>query len=166
MCNSQFFFCLLFVSTILTGQELIEKPPLTPAGISNWEYDGFSYADFGTGEQHSYFSLMYKMSPSLYSELQGFYDTYRASDVFDVSLRVRWYPTEKVYLFSGLGVQTQRAKVGKGLPIIPVRMLNGVGYEPNKNISIEAVHDLNFNQNSSGLNASSNLFTLKGKYRF
>lgn len=166
MYNSRLVIFLLFLTSIVTAQEPIERPPLNPTGVSNWEYDGFSYPDFGTGEQHSYFSLMYKMNPNLYTELQGFYDTYRTSNIFDISLRVRWYPAKKVYLFSGIGVQIQQSKVGEDIPVMPLRMINGVGYEPNKNISIEAVHDLNFSKNNSGLNASSNPFTLKGKYRF
>lgn len=166
MYNSQFFFFLLFVSLVLTGQEPVGEPPLNLTGPSNWKYDAFSYADFGTGEEHSYFSELYQLNPKLRAELRGFYDSYRTSDVLDVSHRVRWYPTKKLYLFSGVGVQFQRNKGGLNLPIMPVRMLNGVGYDPNENISFEAVHDFNFNKNMGGLNASPNLFTLKGKYRF
>ncbi len=148
------------------GQVPVEEPPLDSTTKSRWEYDGFSYADFGTGEEHSYFSLMYKMNPSLYSELQGFYDSYLTADIVDFSYRIRWYPTKKLYLFSGIGVQIQRLKVGSGLPVVPVRMINGVGYEATNSISVEAVHNLNFNKNAAGQNASSSLFTLKGKYRF
>lgn len=150
----------------MNGQEPIEKPPLNLAEPSNWEYDAVFYADFDTGEEHSYFSVLYKLKPELYAELRGFYDSYRTSDVFDVSYRVKWYPTKQIYLFSGAGVQLQRTKGGLNLPTMPVRMLNGMGYEPKKNISIEAVHDLNFNKNGAGLNATPSLFSLRGKYRF
>lgn len=165
MCKSQLFFCLLFVCLIIRGQEPMEKPQ-DPANASNWEYDGFSYADFGTGEQHSYFSLMYKMNPNLYSELQGSFDTYLTADIVEFSYRLRWYPVKKIYLFSGVAIQGQRPKIGPGLPVVPVRIFNGVGYKPLENITIEAVHDLNFNENKVGKNAGSSLFTLKGKYRF
>ena len=47
-----------------------------------------------------------------------------------------------------------------------VRNFNGVGFEANKNITIKAVHDLNFNKNAARLNATPQLFALKGKYRF
>lgn len=160
--NYSLVFFLVFVSLIMTGQEPIERPPLNPSGISKWSSDGFSYTDFGTQEQHSYFSILYEINPKLYAEVQGFYDTYRIADIFDVSARMKWYPSEKVYLFSGLGVQLVRSKgFGDGVPTMPVRMLNGVGYETNKNITIEAVHDLNFSNNGAP-----SLFTLKGKYRF
>jgi len=160
------FLFLLFVSHVLMGQLPAEKPPLNSGLGSDWEYDGFSYTDFGTGEEHSYFSVLYKLNPKLHAELRGFYDSYRTSDIFDVSVRMRWYPTKKVYLFSGVGMQRQRGKGGIELPIMEVRMLNGVGYEPNKKITIEAVHDLNFNTNNAGSNATPSLLTLKGKYRF
>ena len=166
MYRSKLYFFLLVASFVMHGQEPIEEPPLDPTGLSKWEYDAFSYADFGTGEEHSYFTVLYKLNPKLQSELRGFYDSYRTSDVFDVSLRAKWYPTKKLYLFSGLGAQLQRNKGGLDLPIMPVRLFNGVGYEPKKNITIEAVHDLNFNKNGTGLNATPNLFSLRGKYRF
>ncbi|TMM55922.1 hypothetical protein FEE95_14835 [Maribacter algarum] len=161
-----FFFCTMLMSWVAMGQSPVEEPPLDSATKSRWEYDAFSYADFGTDEEHSYFSLMYRMNPNLYSELQGFYDSYLSADIVDFSYRVRWYPTKKVYFFSGVGVQIQRPKVGPGLPVVPVRVMNGVGYEPTNSFSIEAVHCLNFNKNAAGQNASSSLFTLKGKYRF
>lgn len=140
----------------MIGQEPIEKPEL--------EYDGFSYVDFGSGEEHSYFSVVYKLSPKLHTQLRGFYDTYRAYNVFDVSYRVKWNSTKKLYLFSGVGVQTQQTKGIIDLPIMPLRMLNGMGYDPKKNISIEAAHDLNFSKNSGGFAPS--LFSVSGKYRF
>jgi len=166
MYSSTLFSFLLLISFVVRGQEPIEKPPLDPTGSYKWEYDAFSYADFGTGEEHSYFSVLYKLNPELHAELRGFYDSYRTSDIFDVSFRAKWYPTKKVYLFTGVGAQLQRNKGGLNLPIMPVRLFNGVGYEPKKNITIEAVHDLNFNKNSAGLNATPNLFSLRGKYRF
>ncbi len=166
MYNSPFLVFLLFVCSMAFGQVHEEKPPLSSPEDSKWEYDGFSYANFGTGEEHSYFSVIYEMNPKLKAELQAYYDSYGTSDILDLSYRVRWYPTKKVCFFSGIGAQMQRTKGGLGIPIMPLRMLNGVGYEPKKNISIEAVHDLNFNASSTGLNATPVLFTLKGKYRF
>ncbi len=65
-----------------------------------------------------------------------------------------------------LSLKQERGKGLGALPIITVRTFNGVGFEGNKNINIEAVHDLNFNENAVGLNATPQLFTLKGKYRF
>lgn len=150
-----FSFIFLFLGFILTAQEPVEE-------ASKWKYDGFSYADFGTGEEHSNFSLLYKVNPKLQVELQGFYDTYRVSDVFDVSFRVKWYPVKKIYLFSGLGTQVQGLKLGASLPRMSAYMMNGVGYEPTNNISIQAVNDINLNKNSG----SSGFLKLKGKYRF
>lgn len=147
-----FFF---FTSLVATSQTFVEET------APKWSYDAFSYTDFGTQEQHSYFSILYELNPKLHAELQGFYDTYRTADVFDLSVRMKWYPAKKVYLFSGLGMQMQRDKGFGGLPIMPLRMLNGVGYKPNSNMIIEAGHDLNFSQN-----ATPSLITLKGKYRF
>ncbi len=105
--------------------------------------------------------MLYELDPKFQVELQGFYDTYRTADIFDLSARMKWHPIEKVFLFSGLGLQIQRGKGFVELPTMPVRMLNGVGYKPNSNMTIEAVHDLNFSQNGTP-----NLFTIKGKYRF
>lgn len=150
---------LLFLPFVILAQEPIEK-------CSQWQYDGFSYADFGTGEEHSYFSISRQLSSQFYVELRGFYDKYRVSNIFDLSSRVKWHPTKKLYFFSGIGIQKEQKIGGQGLQIMPVRMLNGVGYELKKNINFEAVHDLNFNANSAGLNATPSLFTLRGKYRF
>lgn len=65
-----------------------------------------------------------------------------------------------------MGIQKEQKIGGQGLRTMPTRMLNGLGYELKKNISFEAVHDLNFNTNNAGLNATPSLFTLRGKYRF
>jgi len=162
MYNSRFVLFLIFIG----GQELVNEPLSNLERISKWSYDDFSYADFGTQEQHSYFSVLYELNPKLHAELQGFYDTHRTADVFDLSTRIKWYPTKKVYLFTGIGFQMVRQKGFGSIPTMPVRTFNGVGYEPNKNISIEAVHNLNFNKNRSGLNATPSLLTFKGKYRF
>ncbi len=69
-------------------------------------------------------------------------------------------------MFFELSLKQERRKGLGVLPIMPVRTFNGVGFEANKNITIEAVHDLNFNKNAARLNATPQLFTLKGKYRF
>ena len=159
MIRTQITFLVLLATFVISGQESVEN-------IASWKYDGFSYADFGTGEAHSYFSMTYKINPQLYAELRGFYDTYRTSNVFDLSYRMKWYAGKKMYLFSGIGVQKEQRIGGQGISIMPTRMLNGFGYEPNKNMRIEAVHDLNFNTKSGGLNATPSLFTLSGKYRF
>jgi len=160
--NCLYFLLLYFLScSFAKGQTAPEPPPPVKQIQQRWAYDSFSYADFGTGEQHSYFSIVYKLNPTLHAELRGFYDTYRAADIMDFSLRVKWYPSKKFYLFSGLGIEAQRAKVGR-LPNMPIRMLNGVGYDVHKNINIEAVHDLNLNAKSG----MPNFATLKGKYRF
>ncbi len=166
MFNLRFVLFLFFIHMVLIGQELIEKPPVDSLAISKWSSDGFSYADLGTQEQHSYFSVLFELDPKFYAELQGFYNSHRISDVLDLSTRVKWYPVKKVYLFSGVGIQVDRTKGFGGLPIMPTRMFKGVGYEPNKSIKIEAVYDLNFNTTNAEFNATPSLFTLKGKYRF
>lgn len=151
-------FLLLFSSIVILAQEPIEKPP-------KWEYDGFSYADFGTGEEHSYFSVLKELNPKLHVELRGFYDSYRTSDVLDISYRLRWRPTKKIFLFSGIGLQRQRDKRGRA-PLTPARILYGVGFEPKKNINIEADYGLNYNVNNAGLDIPPNIISIKAKYRF
>ena len=71
-----------------------------------------------------------------------------------------------VSFFFELSLKQEGGKGLGALPIMPVRTFNGVGFEANKNITIEAVHDLNFNKNTAWLNATPRLITLKGKYRF
>lgn len=155
----------LFMSSSILGQGIFEPPPVKPKN-PRWVYEAFSYPDFGTGEEHSYFSIIYKLNPTLHMELRGFYDTYRSQDVFDTSFRMKWYPTKRVYLFSGLGMESIWDKLRGGPPATSYRMLNGAGIEPNENITIEAVYDQYFDKNSAGLNATPSLLTLKGRYRF
>ena len=71
-----------------------------------------------------------------------------------------------VFLFFELSLKQECGKGLGVLPIMSVRNFNGVGFEANKNITIKAVHDLNFNKNAARLNATPQLFALKGKYRF
>lgn len=156
------FLCLLS-SSLLFGQGIFEPPPVKPTN-PGWAYETFSFVDFGTGEEHSYFSIVYKLNPNLHFELQGFYDSYRATDSTDFSVRTKWYPTKRIFLFSGLGARIERSKIGDSTPQMSYRTLNGLGYEADENLSMEAVHDLNFG--GAGLNAAPSLLTLKGKYRF
>ena len=150
-------FCLLFLllGYFSHSQKPKEKPP-------RWFYDGFSFANLGTGEQHSYFSLRYVIDPRLQAELQGFYDTYRASDVFDASFRVRWYPSKEIYLFTGLGAQFEREKVQKSYPIIPLYITNGIGFEPANNFDIQVINEVDI----SGKGGVSGFLKVNGKYRF
>lgn len=150
---------LLFATIAIYGQEPKEKPP-------KWEYEGFSYVDFGTGEEHSYFSLTREMNPKLHQELQGFYDSYRASDVTVFSYLMKRFLSKKVYAFSGVGLQIERSKFEVSGPKFSGRMMSGFGFEPKKNISIEAVYDYNFNTTLPGINSAPSSFILGGKYRF
>lgn len=165
MRNLRFVFFIFFITSWLIAQSGNEEPSENSVEGSSWSYDGFSYDDLGTQELHSYFSVNYRLSPKLHAELQGFYDTYRTADVFDLSLRFKWYPSDKMYLFSGVGVQMEQRKVPGQSPVssMPMRMLNGFGYELNTNLELEAVHDLNFKGSSNGVPS---LLKVKGKYRF
>ena len=150
---------LLFATIIIYAQEPKEKLP-------KWEYEGFSYVGFGTGEEHSCFSLGLEMNPKLHQELQGFYDSYRASDVSVFSYRMKRFLSKKTYAFSGFGLQIERSKFEVSKSKFSGRMMNGFGFEPQKNISIEAVYDYNFNTVLPGINGAPSSFILGGKFRF
>jgi hypothetical protein len=99
-------------------------------------------------------------------ELQSFYDTYRLYDVSDSRLRIRHYLGNKLYMFSGIGIEAEKDKHGFRPPPPRVKLINGFGYDLNEKFTFEAAQDLHFNKANFGNYSTPNLFSVCGKYKF
>ncbi len=157
---SLFFF--LLISTIVLSQSP-EKP--------NVQIETHSYT-FGNKEIHSFFSTKLFISKSLRAELDTFYDTYLLENRMRNSITVKKKLTKNFYVLTG--VSSERI-IGQSL--VPLNrtprygVINGVGYDINDNMLIEAKSD--FSINNTGLGAfgeplllTPQVYTLVGKLKF
>lgn len=128
--------------------------------------DGFSYPIFLNGEQHASFLIDYELQKTLQVELEGFYDTYLLGDVFKVSIAPKWYVSKRMYFFSGIEVENNLDKYGEKPPPVRLDFINGVGYEVDDSFTIEARHDLQFNETGGVQFTTPVMFSVGGKYKF
>lgn len=159
---------LLFFSILqLYAQDFSGKNVDVDDGNTNsLHIEDFSYPVFFDGEVHSNFTVAYEFDTEFLIELQGFYDTYRLNDVFDLSLRSKYYLSNKLYFFSGIGLEKERDKHGFRPPPLRVKLINGFGYDIDQKFSLEAKQNLHFNKTNFGNYGTPNLFSLSGKYKF
>ncbi len=158
-------FVLSFVGRFYAQEEKLDANGSTDQD-SKLKIESFSYPTFLNGEVHSSFLIDYKLYEELSLRLQGFYDTYRVANVFKAPLMVKGNLSDKLYLFSGSEIYVEQNKLGSQPPVLKVYMVNGMGYDINKNMTLEAKHDLHFNKSNFGNYSVPNLFSLTGKYRF
>lgn len=156
--------CMCF--TLVYGQDRGLEHAIRNTPGSNLTTEGFSYPTFFDGETHSNFTATYEMDTNFLIELQGYYDTYLLANVFRVPVRAKWYVSDRLYLFSGLEMEVELDKYGLKPPPPRLKLINGMGYDVDKNFSIQATHDLQFNTSNFGNYATPNLFSLSGKYKF
>ncbi len=128
--------------------------------------ESFAYPLVLDGETHSNFTMGFEFDPNFKTELQGFYDTYRLANVFDISFRGKKYLTDKFYVFSGMGAEFEIDKYGRQPPPTRIKIMNGMGYDFNEKMSLEAKHELYLNTSNFGNYGTPNLFLLSSKYKF
>lgn len=122
---------------------------------------------FGTSEQHSNFTMKYNINPKFSFELQGSYDTYILADVFKVSFLPKKYFSKRLYLFSGVEIESERDKLSLNLSPPPqLKLKNGIGYDLNTNFQLQFEQELHFNKSKVGIYSNPRLFSLKGKVNF
>ena len=160
---------LLFVVLLagqIKGQNLVGETDTDPKSKKGLFVEDFAYPVFLDEEMHSSFTVGYEFDAKFLVELQGFYDTYRLSDVFGMNFRSRYYFSSKFYLFSGIGLEIERDKYGLRPPPPRIKTTNGFGYDVDNKFSLEAKHDLHFNKTNFGNYGTPNLFSISGKYKF
>lgn len=159
-----FVLCLFILG--INAQEEKSDANSNKTGNAGVTITAFSYPTFLNNEMHSAFEVNYKLSEDFELELQGFYDTYRLADVFKAPLMIKWNLSDKLYLLSGSEIFIEQDKLRSRPPVLKVYMVNGMGYDINRNMMLEAKHDLHFNKSNFGVYSVPNLFSLTGKYRF
>jgi len=163
------FGCLfLLTSVFLTAQE----PLLQTNSPANLGFDGLLYPNFGTAQQHSYFSITYDLKPGLHTQLRVFYDTYQISNRVRAEFLLKKYVTDKLYIFSGLQIEGE-TQVLKGQRFLPPRLgaVGGVGYDVKENITLEAMGNFQLNDSPAGVFGERmirmpQVYTLASKIRF
>lgn len=166
MIKSLTLAIFLSIGMHISSQDLVtEFNTIQP--LSNRLYtEGFTYPLVLEGETHSNFSMGFEFDPTFNAELQGFYDTYRLANVFDLSIRGKKFITEKLYIFSGIGAEFELDKYGLKAPQTRFKIMNGMGYDFNEQLFLEAKQEVFLNQSNYGNYATPNLFLLSSKYKF
>lgn len=160
-------FLLSFLLMVqVHGQDTI---PLTnvPEKVTNkLATTGFSYPTFINGEIHSEFSVAYPINEKFETELQGFYDTYLLANVTRFDIRGKYYVTEKLYSFAGMGLELEQSKISGVLPQPRLFILSGVGYDFNNSLNLELKHEMMLNNVNPGFYGIPNSFSANGKFKF
>lgn len=162
-CYGFFFFFMGLVT--LWGQN-----PLGLIKNDNMTLEGFSYP-LSFGEEHSSFLINYDMSNKLDIQSENFYDTYVLSNRYRTVLLGKFYPTERLYLFSGLELEREAEKYIFERLSPRVGFITGAGYEFQENIFIEARSNLQLNNSKMGsfgepFIPTPRVHTLGGKFKF
>ncbi|WP_109300932.1 hypothetical protein [Aquimarina sp. AU474] len=157
-------FLVFFINYSMYCQEEVndnEDPKVSTSGAS--------YVDKLNPGQHAVFTINYRVSSNLFFETRGDLKVYGLVEVFKTSLLAKRYVSDKFYFLSGGEVELTRDFSGRGVQQFSpqLKLLNGFGYDINSHFTIEALHDLNFSENSNlGPFANPNMFSVKGKFKF
>ncbi|WP_117885320.1 hypothetical protein [Aureibaculum luteum] len=160
--------CLVFLSVIrINAQQEGVSGNNISIPESKFTLHDFAYPiDLFNKEQHSNFVFRYKIKLKFIIELKGFYDTYLLADVFKTPITTKLYVTNKLYLFSGIELESESDKLQLNLQPPQLKFKNGMGYDIEKNLFIQFDHDLHFNKSAVGAYGTPSLFSLSGKYKF
>ncbi len=157
-------FSVFFINFSMYSQEETEtneEPKVTTSGAS--------YVDKLNPGQHSVFTINYKVNSNLFFEVRGDLQVYGLMEVFKVPFLAKRYVSDRFYILSGGEIEFTRNFSGRDAQQFApqLKLLNGFGYDVNSNFTIEALHDLNFSENSSlSPFANPNMFSVKGKFKF
>lgn len=161
----------LILVQYISGQ-VVEQPLPSVDQRTRLNITGFSYPIFLNEEEHKSFLVRYNLSKSLKLDLQGFYDTYRMTNRIRRNLVGKWYVSDRLYLFSGIEVESEVNKYQE-LGVTPPRVgfISGVGYEIRDNFMIEAKSNIQLNSSPMGaygeyLIPIRQAYTLGGKFKF
>ncbi|WP_125224053.1 hypothetical protein [Maribacter algicola] len=167
-----FFVFFIFQTLGFSQTNGFGKEPRPNEGL---QLESFGYPIFFGGEQHSSFHLKYPITNTIRAELNTFYDTYILSDRIRTDIQFKKYWDDNWYLFSGMesefsfnkypGVESKK----QARPRIGV--ISGLGYEVNKNFTMEAQSNFQINNAPIGaygehLIPMPQVYTLKGKIKF
>ena len=166
MHQTTIIFLALLLCTHVRSQDSDIEFDVAKPSTNRLFIEDFAYPFFFDGEVHSNFVTSYVFDPEFLIQLQGFYDTYRLNDVFELRLRGKRYLLDNMYLFVGSGLEMEKDKHGLEPPPIRLKVINGFGYDFDDKFSMEASHNIHFNKTSFGNYGTPNLFSLSGKYKF
>lgn len=162
------FLCwFILFGTYNYAQERDINTDSTRVSKSKLTISDFAQAQpFWSFEQHSNFVIKYGINSRFSLELQGYYDTHIFADVFRIPIIAKVYLTKRMYLFSGIEIESEKDKFNLGLPPVQLKLKNGMGYDVNTNFQLQFVHDLHFNKSNVGIYGNPELFTFSGKIKF
>lgn len=164
-------YLLLYVITTV-GQTIEEPPPPTnPSQLSSLSISGHTYPVSANGDVHKSFMVQYGISRDTQLELQGFYDTYLLTERFRTSLVGKIYLSNKLYLFSGIEVETATSMNGDYPSPYQLGFVAGTGYDVNENFMIEIKSNVQLNNANIGVFGESliempTVYTIGSKWKF
>ena len=156
---------VVMLHTHMHAQQERPKDSLGPRVTTS----GAKYTDdFFSREFHGNFEVNYRVNSNLFFQIRGYRNKYIAQDVFGGSFFAKQYVTKRFYLYSGVSAEFTGGFAPEGATSIILsqfNMANGMGYDLNKNFTIEVENLINLKQNFGGF-SNQNDFSVRGKFKF
>ena len=130
---------------------------------------GAKYTDDSSHEFNANFEVNYRVNSNLFFQIRGYRNKYIAQDVFGGSFFAKQYVTKRFYLYSGVSAEFMGGVFpnasSTSVKLSQFNMANGMGYDLNKNFTIEVENLINLKQNFGGF-SNQNDFSVRGKFKF
>ena len=129
---------------------------------------GAKYTDDSSHEFNANFEVNYRVNSNLFFQIRGYRDKNASQDLFGGSFFAKKYVTKRFYMYSGVSAELTGGFAPEGATSIILsqfNIANGMGYDLNKNFTIEVENLINLKQNFGGF-SNQNDFSVRGKFKF
>ncbi len=158
-----FVSLVLFSSCVVFSQSKSSNNHIF--NIESVYINSFGYTGYANDEQHSNFTVDWRVNKNNILMINGNYDTYSLGDISKFQLIYKKKITDKLSTFTGYEKSMQR-DVFSGNTSENSNAVIGLGYDVQDNMSIQVINQTRIgNQNSSNLDIGS-LLKLGTKLKF
>ncbi|SHI44898.1 hypothetical protein SAMN04488508_101678 [Aquimarina spongiae] len=129
---------------------------------------GAKYTDDSSHDFNANFEVNYRVNSNLFFQIRGYRDKNASQDLFGGSFFAKKYVTKRFYMYSGLSAEFMGGVFPDesiSVKLSQFNMANGMGYDLNKNFTIEVENLINVKQNFGGF-SNQNDFSVRGKFKF
>lgn len=133
-------FVFLFVSlysVFAIAQQGVEVPDANTNILPRFTIDGIGYPVGVNGEIYKRLKIEYRISEKLQIQLQHFYDKFGTHEQTGSSLLLKWYATNKLFLFAGGEPQYDINQFTGQHELMQTNLNIGMGYEVNPSLLLE-----------------------------
>ncbi|ADV50141.1 hypothetical protein Celal_2863 [Cellulophaga algicola DSM 14237] len=151
-------------TTIVFSQEINEYG--IPSSLIGLSVSSTGYSNYYNDEQHSTFTVDWKINEKNALLLRGYYDTNSMGDIFKTQLLFRKSISDRFYIFSGLEMNMERIVIDGANSTENFKAINGIGYKVQEDFLIELVNETIIGKQNLNNNYSKSLIRLGAKFKF